>query len=242
MAVPGGYIRVWRSIEHSEVFIDSWLLRLWLWCLLRANFREQKFAGHTIPAGSFVTGSRNGAEALKVSKSRFHRGLQNLKNRDMVFLKTGRAAGHTFTIVTICNWETYQGSDIDERDRERDESGTGSGTRAGQERDKSGTYRRRKRMKEGKEGGEETRPHRPTVEDVRQYCQERGNDIQPEQFVDHYEANGWKQANGNRIVDWKAAVRTWERNQIKSGRKPASKIGTQADMANYSPDGGLQSG
>ena len=52
----------------------------------------------------------------------------------------------------------------------------------------------------------------PTFEEVQAYCTERGNNIDPEQFVDFYTANGWVQGKGKPIKDWKAAVRTWERN------------------------------
>lgn len=50
----------------------------------------------------------------------------------------------------------------------------------------------------------------PTVEQVRQYCQERKNGIDAEAFVDHYLSVGWK-INKSPMKDWKAAVRTWER-------------------------------
>ena len=53
---------------------------------------------------------------------------------------------------------------------------------------------------------------KPTVEDVRKYCIERGNKIDPEAFVDHYTATGWKIGKAS-MVDWQAAIRTWERNQ-----------------------------
>ena len=51
----------------------------------------------------------------------------------------------------------------------------------------------------------------PTVEEVKAYCTERGNVIDPERFVDYYEARGWMSGK-NHIKDWKACVRTWERN------------------------------
>jgi len=50
---------------------------------------------------------------------------------------------------------------------------------------------------------------RPTVDEVRDYCLQRGNTIDPQDFIDHYEANGWRRGN-TPIKDWKACVRTWE--------------------------------
>ena len=56
----------------------------------------------------------------------------------------------------------------------------------------------------------------PSVEEVRAYCQERNNGIDPETFVDFYEAKGWF-IGKNKMKDWKAAVRTWERERKKNG-------------------------
>ena len=52
----------------------------------------------------------------------------------------------------------------------------------------------------------------PTEEEVRAYCQERNNQINPEQFVNYYESIGWK-VGKNKMVSWKAAIRTWEIKQ-----------------------------
>lgn len=51
----------------------------------------------------------------------------------------------------------------------------------------------------------------PTPEEVAQYCAERNNGINSQEFIDHYQANGWKRGN-TKIKDWKACVRTWEKN------------------------------
>ena len=59
----------------------------------------------------------------------------------------------------------------------------------------------------------------PTVDDVRQYCYERGNNIDAEAFVDYYTARGWKYGQGRPVVDWKAAVRTWEKREKKEEPK-----------------------
>lgn len=49
----------------------------------------------------------------------------------------------------------------------------------------------------------------PTVDEVRLFCIERRNNVDAQRFVDFYTAKGWK-VGKNPMVDWKAAVRTWE--------------------------------
>lgn len=64
-----------------------------------------------------------------------------------------------------------------------------------------------------KSNGKKTAFVPPTLDEVKAYCAERGNNINAEQFIDYYEARGWELTKGRKMVDWKAAVRTWERNQ-----------------------------
>jgi hypothetical protein len=61
----------------------------------------------------------------------------------------------------------------------------------------------------------------PTVEEVAEYCSERGNNVDAERFVSYYTANGWK-VSKNPMQDWKAAVRSWESNGIANEKKTAA--------------------
>lgn len=63
----------------------------------------------------------------------------------------------------------------------------------------------------------------PTLEEVRAYCLERNNGVDAQHFLDYYSANGWK-VGRNPMKDWKAAVRTWERNGVNR------KAGTAAEL------------
>lgn len=75
----------------------------------------------------------------------------------------------------------------------------------------------------------------PSIDEVRVYCQERKNSIEPERFIDHYTANGWRVGKAS-MKDWKACVRTWEKNEFSKSKKsrytdPAIKIAQQAAEA-----------
>ena len=66
----------------------------------------------------------------------------------------------------------------------------------------------------------------PTLDEVVAYCQERGNSVDAERFVSFYESNGWK-VGKNPMKDWRAAVRTWERDnrtQAKAQTKSFADI------------------
>lgn len=60
---------------------------------------------------------------------------------------------------------------------------------------------------------------KPTLEEIIAYCEERGNNVDPQAFYDFYESKGWKVGN-QPMKDWWAAVRTWERRQAPG--KPAA--------------------
>lgn len=51
----------------------------------------------------------------------------------------------------------------------------------------------------------------PTSEEVKAYCQERNNRIDADHFIDYYASKGWM-IGKNKMKDWRAAVRTWEKN------------------------------
>jgi len=54
---------------------------------------------------------------------------------------------------------------------------------------------------------------KPTLIEVSEYCLERKNNINPNHFIDHYQANGWM-VGKVKMKDWKATVRTWEKNNF----------------------------
>ena len=64
----------------------------------------------------------------------------------------------------------------------------------------------------------------PTVDQVKAYCEERRNWVDPQRFVDHYTSNGWM-VGKNKMKDWKAAVRTWEKNGKDAPQKHSRKGG-----------------
>lgn len=57
----------------------------------------------------------------------------------------------------------------------------------------------------------------PTIEEVKAYCEERGNGVSAEQFCSFYESKGWKVGN-SKMSDWKACVRTWERRSTDTSK------------------------
>ncbi len=54
---------------------------------------------------------------------------------------------------------------------------------------------------------------KPSLQEIIEYCQERKNAVSPERFLDYYESNGWM-VGRNKMKDWHAAVRTWEKSRF----------------------------
>jgi hypothetical protein len=64
---------------------------------------------------------------------------------------------------------------------------------------------------------------KPTIEEIRCFCEERNNGIDADEFFNFYESKGWV-IGKSPMKDWKACIRTWERNRFKSQRPTGRKV------------------
>jgi hypothetical protein len=66
----------------------------------------------------------------------------------------------------------------------------------------------------------------PSLEEVQAYCSERKNNVDAEKWLDYYTSNGWK-VGKVKMSDWKAAVRTWEKNAKGGGKSEVNRGRTE---------------
>lgn len=67
---------------------------------------------------------------------------------------------------------------------------------------------------------------RPTREEVHAYCKERNNNLDPDYFYDKMEAVGWTLKSGQKVKDWKAVIRTWEKYDNNTGKSTQQQVNT----------------
>jgi hypothetical protein len=116
-----GYIRLHRKLLDHPLFSEkpiAWL-KIWLYILLRVNWRESEFRprqgeSFVVPAGSMVTSLEKLATHAMLSKEHARRCLDYLVRTHAVTLQTT----HHWTMVTVVNWAIYQQSDDDEHHTE----------------------------------------------------------------------------------------------------------------------------
>jgi len=64
---------------------------------------------------------------------------------------------------------------------------------------------------------------KPTIEEIQGYVNSRHTNVDAERFYDYYESNGWK-VGKNPMKDWKACVRTWEKNSRHTSQKQVDTL------------------
>lgn len=156
-----GWVKVHRDMLEHPVMQDDWICRLWMWCLTRANFTPGRFHQHVIAAGEFATSMESAAEQLGKSKSAVWRGLQRLESEHYACIKTRKVqiAKRYITVVTICNWATYQDEENQsETPKKRQRNAKGKR----EEREGNASETPAKQIEEGKEEQEGKKEILPT--------------------------------------------------------------------------------
>ena len=100
-----GFVKIYRSLLDWEWYQDSNTMRVFLHLLLNANWEDSRYRGHFVPKGSLVCGRKKLAEDLGLSEQEIRTSINHLKSTNEITIKpTNR-----FSIVTIVNWEKFQG-------------------------------------------------------------------------------------------------------------------------------------
>lgn len=103
-----GWVKVYRKLLDSSIFKNEKLLKVWVWCLLKASHQDgfQLVGMQKVPlkSGQFVFGRKKAAEELNMSESLVYRYIQFLKDEGNI----GITANNKFSVVTIEKWEEYQ--------------------------------------------------------------------------------------------------------------------------------------
>ena len=206
-----GYIKLDRRMLEWGWFSDPYVSHLWIYILLSANFKGSEWRGETISTGSFPTSLQKISFDTGLSVQTVRRCLKKLQNTGEITIKTT----NRWTIISVVKWASYQVCDCDANTQmdtqsaiNRTDNGTSNGTNKWTtlEEDKNKEHK-----KERKEIYKEKKV--PTLEEVRSYCLDRGNNVDPQRWFDYYSSIGWTIGKNKKpMKDWKACVRTWERN------------------------------
>ena len=178
-------------------------MQVFIYLLLRANVKDCGFQNIVVKRGEIA------ASYLTV-KNATGQSLQNVRTAIKHLKSTGELTVTQypkFSVFTIVNYDRFQCLPTD--DLTGNQQATNRQLTGNQQA--ANTNIRKKESKNVRK--EEYRESRPTLADVQAYVNEKGLRMDSASFVDHYEANGWRQANGNKIKDWKAACRNWARRE-----------------------------
>jgi DNA-binding Lrp family transcriptional regulator len=138
-----GYVRLWRKLEESAVFQNEGLLKVFLWCLLRANHKETFVRVKTgrgiseakLFPGSFIFGRESAAERLNMKPSTAWKRILKLKKLEYLNIKSD---SH-YSIIYIINWDSYQAVP-EKSNSEGDRQGTGKEHRQELKNNKNKTF------------------------------------------------------------------------------------------------------
>ena len=217
-----------RKIRQIEKMPDGdALVIIWFKLLILAG---------TVNDGGMVYFTRDIPYTDQLLANQFDRPLSTVQMALSIFEQFGMIE-RVDDLIHVSNWEKYQ--NIDGLDRIREQ--TRNRVAAFRERQKAlsessvtcnATVTESNATEEIRE--EKKRPDKkrfvpPTLDEIRAYCEERGNGIKAERFFDYYQARGWELKAGQKIKDWKACVRTWEQRS-RTEKTTERPVATQNDF------------
>lgn len=207
-----GWIKLYRDITDHWIWQEKPFDKrsAWIDLILMANHKDNKFVfGNElteVKRGSFITSVRKLCDKWGWSNTKVTSFLQVLKNDNMIdYLSDTKK-----TVVTIANYGLYQDINDTETTQKRHRNDTETTQKHTNKNDKNVKNDKNEKDIADKPQTQKFTP--PTLEEIKDYCIERNNNVDAERFINFYQAKGWM-VGKNKMKDWKASVRTWEQKQ-----------------------------
>lgn len=217
-----GFIKLFRNIEQWEWYTEPNVMRLFIHCLIKANHASKKWRGIIIHAGSFVTSYSKLAQDLKLSERNIRTSLKHLKSTGEVTLKTTSQ----YSIISINNWSSYQQYDTRVDTQVTGDRHTGDRQVTTNNNDKNDKNINNNIL------GQKQKFKKPRLEEIKNYCLERKNNVDAEKFFNYYESVDWH-IGKNKMKNWQACVRNWEKNTRSNNNTKQEENTNNYD--NYNP-------
>ena len=99
-----GFVKLYRSLLDWEWYQDANTMRVFMHCLLKANYKDKRWQGIVIPKGSFVSSRGKLAQELHLSEQNVRTALNHLKSTGEITIKSTKK----YTIYTVNNWDYFQ--------------------------------------------------------------------------------------------------------------------------------------
>ncbi len=249
------WIKFYQNFIEWRWYQDETVKSLYIHCLLKAYVKDVKIGNVVIPRGSFITSSFKLAEELGTTRQRIRTALEKLVSTNEITTKStnrktiinvvnyaiyqdikvkSNQLNNQLTNQQLTNYQptdnqlatknnNYIYNNIkdnnikdnnikdNKKERKKDKENV---------LDKSNTKRKLETDTKVK-----TYFQKPTIEEIKKYCDERNNKVDPEAFWHFYESKGWKVGNVS-MKSWKSAIVTWEKgnkNNSNKGGRPDAK-------------------
>ena len=204
-----GFIVLYRQLLEWKYFMFPNAVTLWVYILLKANWKDGYFLGNEIPRGSFATSIAKISADTGISESSIKRWLKRFEEDGQI----ERKSTNRCTIIKASNYAAFQGLPDELVNQQMNHQVTDQVNYQMTDQVTDQVNHNRTKKQRNKETKKQKRERGtavpPALEDVKNYCLERKNGIDPERFVAYYDARDWK-IGGARIKDWTAAIRLWE--------------------------------
>lgn len=99
-----GFIKLHRKLLEWEWWEDHNTTRLFLYCLMKANYQDQNWRGILIKRGSFITGLDAMATGCGIPRQSVRTSIKRLKSTG----ELTRQVTNKYSLVTVENYEDYQ--------------------------------------------------------------------------------------------------------------------------------------